>query len=125
MFEGLSLAPVAALRGARRPEGTQLWTLGLARLGLNGQPMSLLDEIKGRAGPEADTLRRFIEKHGARNALRHEDKQFVQHLKDEGHITVAEARTMFDTSRKYILPLLEYMDQQQITRRTGDERVLR
>ncbi len=32
---------------------------------------------------------------------------------------------MFDTSRKYILPLLEYLDQQRITRRVGDERVLR
>ena len=52
-------------------------------------------------------------------------ERIIQHLKDQGHITVAEARTMFDTSRKYILPLLENMDQQQITRRTGDERVLR
>ena len=52
-------------------------------------------------------------------------RRIVQHLKDHGNITVAEARTMFNTSRKYILPLLEHMDQQQITRRTGDERILR
>ena len=58
-------------------------------------------------------------------AYREMTERIVQHLKDQGNITVAEARTMFDTSRKYILPLLEYMDQQQITRRTGDERVLR
>jgi hypothetical protein len=32
---------------------------------------------------------------------------------------------MFDSSRKYILPLMEHLDQQQITRRNGDERVLR
>ena len=51
--------------------------------------------------------------------------RIVQHLQEQGSVTVAEARTMFDTSRKYILPLLEYMDQQQITRRNGDERVLR
>ena len=51
--------------------------------------------------------------------------RIVQHLKNHGNITVAEARTMFNTSRKYILPLLEHMDQQQITRRTGDERILR
>ena len=47
------------------------------------------------------------------------------HLQEKGSITVAEGRTMFDTSRKYILPLLEYLDQQRITRRVGDERVLR
>ncbi|MCI0847518.1 MAG: selenocysteine-specific translation elongation factor [Chloroflexi bacterium] len=58
-------------------------------------------------------------------AYREMTERIVQRLKDQGNITVAEARTMFDTSRKYILPLLEHMDQQQITRRTGDERVLR
>ena len=58
-------------------------------------------------------------------AYREMTERIIQHLKDQSHITVAEARTMFGTSRKYILPLLEYMDQQQITRRTGDERVLR
>ena len=59
------------------------------------------------------------------SAYREMTERIVQHLKDQGNITVAEARTMFDSSRKYILPLLEHMDQQQITRRTGDERVLR
>ena len=51
--------------------------------------------------------------------------QIINHLKDRGSITVAEARTMFNSSRKYVLPLLEYLDQQRVTRRTGDERVLR
>lgn len=51
--------------------------------------------------------------------------RIVNHLRTNGSITVAETRTMFDTSRKYVLPLLEYLDQQQITRRVGDERVLR
>ena len=52
-------------------------------------------------------------------------RKIVEHLKAQGNITVAEARTMFDSSRKYILPLMEHLDQQQITRRNGDERVLR
>ena len=51
--------------------------------------------------------------------------QIVEHLKAQESITVADTRTMFNTSRKYVLPLLEYLDQQQITRRVGDERVLR
>ena len=51
--------------------------------------------------------------------------RIIQHLKANGSITVAEGRTMFNTSRKYILPLLEYLDQQRVTRRVGDERVLR
>jgi len=51
--------------------------------------------------------------------------QITAHLQEKGSITVAEARTMFNSSRKYMLPLLEYLDQQRITRRVGDERVLR
>ena len=58
-------------------------------------------------------------------AYREMTGRIVAHLREHGSITVAEARTMFNTSRKYILPLLERMDQDQITRRAGDERVLR
>ena len=52
-------------------------------------------------------------------------QRIIDHIKEHGKITVAEARTLFNSSRKYVLPLLEYMDQQHITRRVGDERVLR
>ena len=58
-------------------------------------------------------------------AYREMTERIVGHLRERGSITVAEARTLFNTSRKYILPLLERMDQEQITRRNGDERVLR
>ena len=51
--------------------------------------------------------------------------QITRHLHEQGSITVAQARTMFNSSRKYVLPLLEYLDQQRMTRRVGDERVLR
>ncbi len=49
----------------------------------------------------------------------------TKHIQDTGSITVAEARTLLNSSRKYVLPLLEYLDQQRITRRTGDTRTLR
>ena len=52
-------------------------------------------------------------------------EKIVDHTREHGKITVAAGRDLFDTSRKYILPLLEYLDQQRITRRIGDERVLR
>jgi selenocysteine-specific elongation factor len=52
-------------------------------------------------------------------------QQIVERLKASGKLTVAEARDMFQTSRKYALALMEYLDQQHITRRVGDERVLR
>jgi selenocysteine-specific elongation factor len=61
----------------------------------------------------------------AASAYKEMTDRIVEHLKAQGSITVADARTMFDSSRKYILPLMEHLDQQQITRRNGDERVLR
>ena len=47
------------------------------------------------------------------------------HLRAKGKITVAEVRDLFSTSRKYALALMENLDAQGITRRVGDERVLR
>ncbi len=61
----------------------------------------------------------------AASAYQEMTDRITEHLKANGSITVAEARTMFETSRKYILPFLEYLDQQRVTRRVGDERVLR
>ena len=52
-------------------------------------------------------------------------ERIVGHIKEHGSITVAQGRDLLGTSRKYVLPLLEYLDQQRVTRRVGDERVLR
>ena len=41
-----------------------------------------------------------------------------------GTVTVAEARDLLGTSRRYCLPLLEFFDQSRKTRRLGDKRVL-
>lgn len=49
----------------------------------------------------------------------------VTYLKENGAITVGQVRDMFGSSRKYVLAFLEHLDQQRITRRQGDERVLR
>lgn len=52
-------------------------------------------------------------------------ERITAHLKSSGKVTVAEVRDMFKTSRKYALALLEHLDEIKITRRVGDERVLR
>lgn len=52
-------------------------------------------------------------------------KQVIDYIKSHGKITVAEVRDLFGTSRKYVLALMEHLDEQKITRRVGDERVLR
>lgn len=49
----------------------------------------------------------------------------VIHIKDKGSITLAELRDLFNTSRKYAVAVLEYLDQTGVTLRKGDQRVLR
>ncbi len=52
-------------------------------------------------------------------------EKVVQLAKQHGEVTISHVREAFSTSRKYTLALLEHMDRQQITRRSGDNRVLR
>jgi selenocysteine-specific elongation factor len=61
----------------------------------------------------------------AAGAYREMVERIVDHLKREGTITLAQVRDMFGTSRKYAQALLEYLDLRRVTRRVGDERVLR
>jgi len=46
------------------------------------------------------------------------------HIQQQGSITLAQVRDLFQTSRKYAQALLEYLDSVGVTRRVGDERVL-
>jgi selenocysteine-specific elongation factor len=47
------------------------------------------------------------------------------YIQEHGRISVAEARDLFDSSRKYMLALLEHLDASGITSREGDFRRLR
>ena len=49
----------------------------------------------------------------------------VEQIEKQGSITLAELRDKFDTSRKYAVAVLEYLDQTGITIRRGDSRQLR
>jgi len=62
--------------------------------------------------------------------LRREDfatmaARIQDHLRQQGTITLAETRDLFQTSRKFAQAVLEELDAQRITRRDGDVRVLR
>jgi selenocysteine-specific elongation factor len=56
-------------------------------------------------------------------------EQMVQKIRsfitDNGQMSVADARDLFGSSRKYMLALLEFMDNKAITVREGDYRTLR
>jgi len=85
--------------------------------------------------PEPELLNLLIEQHEvvkvkegivfSASAYNEIVKGIVDHLKSQGKITVAEMRDMFHTSRRYALALLEHLDDQKVTRRSGDDHVLR
>ena len=52
-------------------------------------------------------------------------EQTLAFLEKESKITLAQVRDMFQTSRKYALAFLEYLDEERITERKEDFRVLK
>ncbi len=67
-----------------------------------------------KLGPRAFLHAEAVEK--ARAAI-------VGHLEKNGKITVAEARDILGTSRKFSVPLMEHFDREKVTFRQGDERI--
>jgi selenocysteine-specific elongation factor len=61
----------------------------------------------------------------ARSAYDEAIRTLRAHLTEHRTLTVAAARDLLGSSRRYVLPLLEWMDAQKITRRVGDDRILR
>ena len=61
----------------------------------------------------------------ARSAYDDAVRRLRRHLKEHRTLTVAAARDLLGSSRRYVLPLLEWLDAQKITRRVGDDRILR
>jgi selenocysteine-specific elongation factor len=52
-------------------------------------------------------------------------RRVVDAIGQEGAVTIAQVRDLLGASRKYALALMEYLDEQRVTRRVGDTRVLR
>lgn len=48
----------------------------------------------------------------------------TEFLKNQGSLTLADARDLLQSSRKYVLPLLEHLDEKRVTKRIEDKRVL-
>jgi selenocysteine-specific elongation factor len=60
-----------------------------------------------------------------RDALAHLKEQLAAHKKAKGErIPVPVFKDLTGITRKYAIPLLEYLDRERVTRRAGDERVI-
>src|SRR5208283_2819814 len=59
-----------------------------------------------------------------RDALEALRKQVVANKSKTPKLSVPQFKDLFDVTRKYAIPLLEYLDRERVTRRVGDERVI-
>jgi selenocysteine-specific elongation factor len=109
LLRGQGLAPgtVAELAAAAGVD-PQIARRALTRLTAEGAVV--------RLGPELHFAKEAVE--GARDRI-------VAYLQEHGTILAKDARDVTGTSRKYLVPLLEWLDAQGVTKRVGDERVLR
>ena len=57
-------------------------------------------------------------------ALRRLRRLLSQYKTQSDRISVGAFKDLVQVSRKYAIPLLEYLDRERVTRRTGDERIL-
>ncbi|MFA5383322.1 MAG: selenocysteine-specific translation elongation factor [Eubacteriales bacterium] len=57
-------------------------------------------------------------------AIEDAKKLLTGYLEKNNEISIGEIKTLFNISRKYALPLLEYFDRIKVTKRVGDKRFL-
>jgi len=55
-------------------------------------------------------------------ALTQARERVVDALRDRGRLTVADIRDVLDSTRKYVLPIVGWLDREGVTRRRGDDR---
>ena len=59
-----------------------------------------------------------------RDALDALRRQIVAQKTKTPKLNVGNFKDLFGVTRKYAIPLLEYLDRERVTRRVGDERII-
>lgn len=95
----------------------------------------LVGELVQKYGPETREMLSFLIERGElvkvtpdllfhSRVIRQTEEALRHYLQTNGRMTVAQFRDLVGSSRKYVVPLLEYFDAKRVTRRVGDFRML-
>jgi len=84
----------------------------------------LARKVLGRLATEGELVRLGPDLHFDAAAVEAARAAIVSYLREHGSILPKDARDIVGSSRKYIMPLLEYFDSQGVTKREGDARTL-
>ncbi|MDO8879489.1 MAG: selenocysteine-specific translation elongation factor [Coriobacteriia bacterium] len=81
-------------------------------------------KVLGRLATDGAVVRLGPDLHFDAAAVERARGQIVGYLTEHGTMLAKDARDVTGSSRKYVVPLLEYFDAQGVTRRDGDTRTL-
>jgi len=96
------------------------WPELVKQMGMNENQAQELREFLFRQG----TLIKITDEFYLHTAVFDQIKKLIKnYLQEKKEISIGEARDILNTSRKYILPLFEYLDREHLTLRAGDKRV--
>lgn len=59
-----------------------------------------------------------------KSAIEHAKQVVIEEIGKNGKIEIRTARELLESSRKYVVPILEYLDREMVTKRSGDVRIL-
>lgn len=59
-----------------------------------------------------------------RDNMEKAEQMVIDFIKEKGEMSLAEARDILKTSRKFALPIMNYFDRERVTRRVDDKRIL-
>jgi selenocysteine-specific elongation factor len=90
-----------------------------------GSDPSVAKKALGRLVAAGTVVRLGPDLHFSAAAVAGARDLIVAYLGEHGTMLASDARDLLGTSRKYVVPLLEYFDKQGLTVRQGDARVLR
>jgi len=137
---GLVLAERDIVRLARRSSSRSLLSQqALTALSAGGYEPPLLKELAARLGTKEKELLEHLHllvREGTAVKVKSDlfyagemlaaiREKLTAHLRAKGEIVPNEFRELTGLSRKYMIPLLEYFDQEKLTIRVGDKRLLR
>jgi len=127
-----------AAAAALEEEDTALASL-LPVLQAQGLAPGTVTELAAEAGVDAGVARKALTKlvaagqvvrlgpdlHFSSEAVDAARARVVEYLEAKSTMLASDARDILGTSRKYVVPLLEYFDARGVTKREGDARTLR
>lgn len=89
-----------------------------------GVDLGVARKVLGRLADAGTVVRLGPDLHFDARAVDDARDKIVAYLREHGTMLAKDARDVTSSSRKYIMPLLEYFDAQGVTKRDGDERTL-